>query len=122
MSRTWLRRSTASSALESAMVWFWHTRQRNSAEMRSIFASSSGSAAVSGASAACAAAARHSASKAKRNLGIELFQQGFDLVAQHFGGDGTDLLEADHALLVDDEGFGNAIDAEVDADAAVDVV
>ena len=30
MSRTWLRRSTARSALLSAMVWFWHTRQRSS--------------------------------------------------------------------------------------------
>src|ERR1044071_6748687 len=29
-SRIWLRRSCASGALESAMVWFWHTRQRSS--------------------------------------------------------------------------------------------
>src|SRR3954464_9511536 len=29
-SRIWLRRSCASGALESARVWFWHTRQRSS--------------------------------------------------------------------------------------------
>src|ERR1700704_6472341 len=29
-SRMLLRRSTASSAFESARVWFWHTRQRSS--------------------------------------------------------------------------------------------
>jgi hypothetical protein len=30
ISRTWRRRSTASVAFESAIVWFWHTRQRSS--------------------------------------------------------------------------------------------
>jgi hypothetical protein len=28
--RIWLRRSTASGAFESAIVWFWQTRQRSS--------------------------------------------------------------------------------------------
>jgi hypothetical protein len=43
MSRTWLRKSTASPALESAIVWFWQTRQRSSAESFITRASSTGS-------------------------------------------------------------------------------
>ena len=35
--------------------------------------------------------------------------------------DRADLLVADHAVLVDDEGLGHAVDAPVDADAAVGV-
>src|SRR3990167_7760473 len=46
ISRTWFFRSIARPALESAMVWFWQTRHRSSAVIRTIRASSSGSAAA----------------------------------------------------------------------------
>src|SRR3989338_4361117 len=54
-SRTWFRRSFARSASDSAIVWFWHTRQRSSAEIAITRSSSSGSAAAGAASFAQAA-------------------------------------------------------------------
>ena len=42
-------------------------------------------------------------------------------VAQHLGRDRADVLVADDAVLVDDVGLGHAVDAVVDADAAVGV-
>src|SRR3954469_8190688 len=45
-SRTSWRRSTARSACESAIVWFWQTRQRSSCVMASMRDSSAGSEAV----------------------------------------------------------------------------
>src|SRR6516225_1106753 len=142
-SRTSWRRSTARSACESAIVWFWQTRQRSSPVMASMRASSAGSAAVrwaagasnftvagadaadaAGASAAMAGRPMASASSAairRRASAIELPQQRQHIVAQHLGRQRADLLVADHALLVDDEGLGHAVDAEVDAHAAVGV-
>src|SRR3954468_22744375 len=88
-SRVSRRRSTASDALESAMVWFWHTRQRNSEVMRTMRASSAGSAAsgaASGPPPPCSDSASHAAATtnaARADLRIELLQQRLDLVAQH---------------------------------------
>src|SRR6187401_534016 len=126
MARVSRRRSTARPAFESAIVWFWQTRQRSSAVMRVMRASSAGSAASGSASFAAAAAPSSAAKRTTMTLrsasGIELLQQGLDLRREHIGRDRADVLVADHAVLVDDEGLGHAVDAEVDADAALDVV
>src|SRR6188508_2150733 len=126
MARVSRRRSTARPAFESAIVWFWQTRQRSSAVMRVMRASSAGSAASGSASFAPASAAESASSSATIALqsesGIELLQQRLDLVRQHVGRQRADVLQADDAVLVDDEGLGHAVDAEVDADPALDVV
>src|ERR1041384_4135766 len=41
-SRIWRRRSTASSAFDSASDWFWHTRQRSSCDSAATRFSRSG--------------------------------------------------------------------------------
>src|SRR3990172_8140417 len=51
----WFRRSFARSASDSAIVWFWHTRQRNSAAIAITRSGSPGSAAAGAASFAHAA-------------------------------------------------------------------
>src|SRR5512139_493238 len=127
MSRTWLRRSCARSACESAMVWFWQTRQRSSEATRITRASSTGSSEAGTASFAAAASGstRHSASSMRRRIpaasDIQLFQKRHDLLLDHLGRQRPDLLVADGALLVDDEGLRHAVDAVVDTDAAVGI-
>src|SRR5439155_19593941 len=122
-SRISRRRSSARPACESAMVWFWHTRQRSSAATRSMRASSAGSAAAGSASLASTGVATSVASRTSNSavLAIELLQERHDLRVDHALRQRTDVLEADDALLVDDERLGHAVDAEVDADAAVAV-
>src|SRR5687767_260331 len=56
-SLTWFFKSIARPALESAIVWFWHTRQRNSAARAFTRFSSAGSSAAGAASPARAAVA-----------------------------------------------------------------
>src|SRR5882672_4541547 len=99
-SRMSRRRSSASPACESAIVWFWHTRQRNSAAMLSMRASSAGSAAAGAASLAHAAAANNRAHASHHALAIEFLQQGHDARLDHRGGQRSHVLEADDAALV----------------------
>src|SRR5688572_7031286 len=108
-SRIWLRRSTASGALESASVWFWHTRQRSSCARAATRLSS----AVSSA----ARAMEQTSSSAASLATAQLLQQRRDLALRHLGADRADVLVADHAALVDDVGLGHAVDAVVDRDA-----
>src|SRR5712692_10575366 len=84
-SRIWLRRSTARPAFDSAIDWFWHTRQRNSAA-RSMTRLSR---AASSANAADAATR-----SAKALLAIKFIQQGNELVAHQLAGDRADALVA----------------------------
>src|SRR6267142_2008044 len=119
ITRTSSRRSTARSACESAIVWFWHTRQRSSVAMRIMRASSAGSAAASGASLAHAPMPVSTSSIEMNSLRIEFLQQRLDALGDHLRRERADVLHADHAALVDDECLGHAVDAEVDADAAV---
>src|SRR5947199_7582225 len=130
MLRTSLRRSSARPAFESASVWFWHTRQRSSTVMRCMRASISGSAAAGAASLAWAAMQSSSAhahtvhgrgSAGPTRSSIELFHEGLDARLDDLGRQRPDVLHADHAALVDDEGLGHAVHAEVDADPAVAV-
>src|SRR5438046_6310805 len=111
-SRIWLRRSTASGALESASVWFWHTRQRSSCA-RSVTRRSS-----------CASWAAAQASQAMSShlaTRIQLPHQRLDLLLHHIRGERPDVLVADDAFAIDDIGLGHAVDAIVDADAPVRV-
>src|SRR6185436_13020958 len=112
-SRIWLRRSTASGAFDSASVWFWHTRQRSS--------SASAPTRLSRASAAeIAPAQKH---KMIANLPTaKLLHQRHDLLPRVLRRERADVLVADHALAVDHVGFGHAVDAVVDRDAAIAVV
>src|SRR5687768_3458996 len=107
-----LRRSTASGALESASVWFWHTRQRSSWARSLVLFSSNGSSA--------ATALENSTRNKSRCLttAVELLHQRHDLLPGGLGRERADVLVADHALAVDDVGFGHAVHAVVDADAA----
>src|SRR5688572_10646724 len=113
-SRIWFRRSTASGALESASVWFWHTRQRSSVASAVTRFSISGS---------CASAGSANASRT-RNLATrtQFANQRFELRAAHFRRERSDVLVADHATLVDDVRLRHAIDAVIDRDAARRVV
>src|SRR5476649_1075757 len=123
-SRIWFFKSIASSARESAMVWFWHTRQRNSSASAMTRFSSAGSGTAGGASLASTDPARMSpyTSASSLRIAVQRLHQRQNLVAHDLRGDGTDALVADHAGLVDDIGFGNPINAVIDADAAVTVV
>src|SRR5688572_25744434 len=129
-SRISRRRSSDRPAGESAMVWFWHTRQRSSAAIFSMRASSAGSAAAGAASFACAKpipSTAHSASLTTNVItsvghsAIQFLQQRHDARLQYLGRHRPHVLEADHAGLVDHKGLGHAVDAEVDADAAIEV-
>src|SRR5262245_43363407 len=122
-SRSWFLRSSASGAFESASVWFWHTRQRSSSASAITRFSSTGSAAAGAASFAVSGAASIAASSTTSALGtVELFDQRQEGVLHYLRSERADLLVADHALLVDHVGLGHAVDAVVDADAAVEVV
>src|SRR5664279_5053778 len=140
-SRVCRRRSSASGACESAMVWFWQTRQRSSEVTRTMRASSAGSSASGTASRAatpCAAAASPAATTQPRNararnergrdpaaaieptgLRIELLEQRLDLVGEDLGRERADVLHADDAVAVDDEGLRHAVHAEIDADPSL---
>src|SRR6266850_4842611 len=111
-SRIWLRRSTASGAFESAIVWFWHTRQRSS-WARFVTRRSS--------AASCAEA--HAIQRTRSHLatGVEFLHQWFHLLLHHVRGERADVLVANDPLAIDDVGLRHAVDAVVDADAAVGV-
>src|SRR5581483_11998760 len=122
ISRISSRRSLASPALESAMVWFWHTRQRSSEESAMTRASSAGSAAAGAASFGQAAGAHASAASSTSSLAtLELLHERQDLLLQDLARHGTDALVADDAALVDQVGLGHAVDAVDDSDAALEV-
>src|SRR5215213_8525626 len=113
-SRIWLRRSTASGAFESAMVWFWHTRQRSSWARLAARRSSPS---------LCPWAQRLKPRSTAMRLirTAQLFYQRLDLLLHDVRRKGADVLVADHALAIDDVGLGHTIDAVVDADAAIRV-
>src|ERR1700754_69187 len=118
------RRSSARLACESASVWFWQTRQRSSAAITITRASSAGSALAGAASFALAhvpalAPSAH-INRAMKNLRIaKTLQKRADLRRDQLRRQRPDQLEAHDALLVDHEGLGHAVDAEVDAHAAL---
>src|SRR5882672_2843523 len=115
-SRTWFLRSSASGAFESAMVWFWHTRQRSSAESVRTLCSSAGSAAAGAASFACAHGGAASSRSARILTTAELLHQGQHLALDDLVGERADALVADDAALVDHVGLGHAVDAVIDTD------
>src|SRR5258706_7394876 len=82
-SRIWLRRSTASGALESASVWFWHTRQRSSCA-RSVTRRSS--------TLSWANAQAIQKMSSPLATGIQLPDQRLDLLLHHVRGERTDVL------------------------------
>src|SRR3954462_5407606 len=92
-SRIWLRRSTARGAFESAMVWFWHTRQRSSCA-RLVTRRSS-------ASSPNANVQPRSSAMARLLRTLELLDERLDLLLHHIGRERADLLVSDHALAVD---------------------
>src|SRR6185503_15787003 len=110
-SRIWSRRSTASGALESASVWFWHTRQRSSCARFATRLSRLGS--------TCANTGRE---KARTSNSLATLRQLLDertqLLLRVLRRERSDVLVADDALAVDDVGLGHAVHAVVDADAA----
>src|SRR5262249_59558275 len=112
-SRIWLRRSWASAALESASVWFWHTRQRSSCASAVTRRSSTGS--------SCPLAWNARATRRKSNKSLATLRQLLDERAQLLLDDlrreRPDALVADDALAVDHVGLGHAVDAVVDGDA-----
>src|SRR5471032_1601195 len=123
-SRTARFRSSASCACESAMVWFWHTRQRNCPARWATRASNT----ASGAAPALPASstARHSKQRGVNpmdNLNmIQLPYQRQQFFAYDLLRDRSDVLMPDHAALVDHEGLRHAVHAVFDADLAVAVV
>src|SRR5688500_3118201 len=120
-SRTCPRRSTASGAFETAIVWFWHTRQRSSCETSITRLSSSLVGGASPANAPQPSAAKTARRKTLR-IALELCQERQDLALEHLRGHRTDLLVADYAALIDHVGFGHAVDAVVDPHGAFHVV
>src|SRR5262245_9683172 len=114
-------RSTASAACESARVWFWHTRQRSSSASVMTRFSSKGSSTTGEAEMARELARMRQTRKAKLRT-LQLLHERQDAIAHDIGREDADALVADHALLVDDEGFRHAIDAVIHAEPAVAVV
>src|SRR5258706_15805152 len=114
-SRILWRRSTASSGFESAMVWFWHTRQRSSEAMSMTRFSRTGFSWEK-------TRLENKKQKAKAPLfTLQLLDERHDALLHHLGRHRADLLVADDAFLVDHVGLGHAVDAVVDADPAVGV-
>src|SRR5436305_4359737 len=111
-SRIWFLRSTASGAFDSAMVWFWHTRQRISCARLATRRSSAGS-----------SARAQPTQKRMRRLAarIELPHERLHYVLHHVRGDRPDVLVADDPLAIDDVGLVHTIDPVVDANAPVPV-
>src|SRR4051812_12591887 len=122
-SRTCSRRSTARSALESAIVWFWQTRQRSSDASAMTRASSAGSDAAGAASFAPAWASQASATRTTSALAtLQLLDERQQRLLDDLRRERADALVADHSALVDQVGLGNAVDAVVDPDPALEVV
>src|SRR5712691_8556708 len=120
--RTWFLRSSASGAFESAIVWFWHTRQRSSEASVMTLCSSAGSAAAGAASFAGAAAAAEASSRNTSSLStFELLDQREHLLFDDLRRERADALVADHPELVDHVGLGHTVDAVVDPDLPVEV-
>src|SRR3954468_7504511 len=117
----WRRRSSASSALESASVWFWQTRQRSSAATAITRLSSSGSSDTE--SASLPKAEKQTAARTRRRtlFTFQLAHQRQHGLFHDLRRERPDALVADHAFLVDQVGFRNAVDAVVDANLAVQV-
>ena len=126
-SRICRRRSCASSALESAIVWFWQTRQRSfsaSSHRALRRATGSGVATALGHAASGQRSTQRAASAAAIDAPHDFCSSrtsGRIFFSSASGGERPDLLVADHALLVDHEGLGHAVDAVVDADPPVAV-
>src|SRR4051794_40030320 len=92
-SRISFLRSTARPACESAMVWFWHTRQRSFVARSMVRASSAGLSAAGGASPALTAPTNASTSASiQLLLTLELFGHRDDFLLQHLVGDRADAL------------------------------
>src|ERR1051325_7882244 len=113
-SRIWLRRSWASAALESAIVWFWHTRQRSSCASAVTRRSRAGS--------SCPLAWNARTTRRESNKSLATFRQLLDeraqLLLRDLRRERPDALVADDSLAVDHVGLGHAVDAVVDGDAA----
>src|SRR6266568_6053600 len=104
-SLTWFLKSSASGALESAMVWFWQTRQRSSAASVMTLCSSAGSAAAGAASFANAHETVAARSRNGRTLSTtEFFYQRQHLVLDDLARERADALVADEPELVDHVG------------------
>src|SRR3954471_6440539 len=100
-SRTCSRRSTASSALESAIVWFWQTRQRSSEASAMTRASSAGSAAAGAASLAPAGASQASARRTTSALAtFQLLDERQQRLLDDLRRERPHALVADHPALV----------------------
>src|SRR3954471_947875 len=108
-SRIWRRRSIARSALESASVWFWHTRQRSSDESAITRRSRS----VSWEKTAPVRARLRSQTQTSL-FTRKLTDQRQDSLREDLARHGADLLVADEAALVDHIGLGHPIDAVID--------
>src|SRR5947209_15981680 len=94
-SRIVLRRSTASSAFESASVWFWHTRHRSSSATSLTRFSRTGS------SFPCAFRARKTNRIKNALFTLQLRDERQHPALENVRRDRADLLEADDAALVD---------------------
>src|SRR5258706_534913 len=116
--RSWSARASvpaARSAFESAIVWFWHTRQRSSEAMSMTRFSRTGFSWEK-------TRLENKKQKAKAPLfTLQLLDERQDALLHHLGRHRADLLVADDAFLVDHVGLGHAVDAVVDADPAVGV-
>src|SRR6478752_10213753 len=116
-SRIWRRRSTARSAFDSAIDWFWQTRQRSSAAIAATRWSRSG-----WLSARPRPARNGTTSSTQNNLFTgKLPDQRQDFLREDLARHRADLLVADDAALVDHVGLRHAVDAVVDADASLRV-
>src|SRR3954468_17209661 len=121
-SRICRRRSSARSALESASVWFWHTRQRSSSASAITRFSSAGSSAAGAASLPLAKRVKLARkTRAKTLFTLELAHQRNDGLLEDLGRQRPDALVADHSALVDHVGLRHAVDAVVDAHLAVGI-
>src|SRR5574342_1170709 len=120
-SRTWFLRSSASGALESAMVWFWQTRHRSSLESAMTRRSRAGSGAAEVASFAGAHGEATSRRRARSLTTTELLDQRQDLALDDLRSERADALVANDAALVDHVGLGHTVHAVIDADPAFQV-
>src|SRR5678816_835133 len=117
-SRIWLRRSCASGALESARVWFWHTRQRSSCASEATRRSRPWS------SCPITWKGRAARRKSDRSLATlrKLLDQRAQLLLRDLRRERPDVLVADDAVAVDYVGLGDTVHAVVDRDPACRVV
>src|SRR6185436_10583589 len=106
-SRIWFRKSTARSALESARVWFWHTRQRSSCARLVTRRSRPGSSCANAGRARKRTTASSSLATAR-----QLLDQGPQLL-RDLRRERPDVLVADDAFAVDHVRLGHAVHAVV---------